>query len=51
MYASDLTDAQWAPLEPLLRQERGQRHAGSRPRKHALRRVVDALLYVVKTGW
>ena len=50
MYASDLTDAQWARLEPLLKQARGQRHAGGRPRKYALRRVVDAVLYVVKTG-
>ncbi len=50
MYPSDLTDAQWAHLEPLLRQEGGLRHAGGRPRKHELRRVVDALLYVVKTG-
>ena len=50
MYPSDLTNVQWAKLEPLLRQARGKRHAGGRPRKHALRRVVDALLYVVKTG-
>src|SRR6202453_5492058 len=50
MYPSDLTDAQWARLEPLLWQPRGSRHAGGRPRKHELRRVVDALLYVVKTG-
>lgn len=50
MYPSDLTDAQWARLEPLLRQERVSRHAGGRPRKHELRRVADALLYVVKTG-
>jgi len=50
MYPSDLTDAQWSRLEPLLQQDRGSRHAGGRPRKHDLRRVVDALLYVVKTG-
>src|ERR1017187_7187213 len=50
MYPSDLSDAQWARLEPLLRQQRGSRHAGGRPRRHELRRVVDALLYVVKTG-
>ena len=50
MYPSDLSDAQWLRLEPLLQQERGSRHAGGRPRKHELRRVVDALLYVVKTG-
>jgi transposase len=50
MYPSDLTDKQWSKLEPLLNESRGSRHAGGRPRKHALRRVVDALLYVVKTG-
>jgi transposase len=44
MYPSDLSDVQWARLDPLLRQQRGSRHAGGRPRKHALRRVVDALL-------
>jgi len=50
MYPSDLSDAQWSRLEPLLKESRGRRHAGGRPRKHELRRVVDALLYVVKTG-
>jgi transposase len=50
MYPSDLTDAQWSKLEPLLKPLRGNRHAGGRPRKYELRRVVDALLYVVKTG-
>jgi transposase len=48
MYPSDLTDGQWAKLEPLLNPPRGDRHAGGRPRKYELRRVVDALLYVVK---
>jgi transposase len=32
MYASDLTDGQWERLEPLLRQEGNNRHAGGRPR-------------------
>jgi len=50
MYASDLTDVQWARLEPLLTEPRGERHAGGRPRKYERRRVVDAMLYVVKTG-
>ena len=50
MYPSDLTDKQWSRLEPLLNEPRGERHAGGRPRKHEQRRVVDALLYVVKTG-
>jgi len=50
MYPSDLTDVQWSKLEPLLQPVRGERHAGGRPRKYPLRRVVDAMLYVVKTG-
>jgi transposase len=50
MYPSDLTDVQWSKLEPLLHPVRGERHAGGRPRKYPLRRVVEAMLYVVKTG-
>ena len=50
MYPSDLTDVQWNKLERLLKEPRTGRHAGGRPRKYELRRVVDALLYVVKTG-
>lgn len=50
MYPSDLTDSQWNKLEPLLEVPRGHRHGGGRPRKYELRRVVDATLYVVKTG-
>ncbi|HZB87194.1 MAG TPA: IS5 family transposase [Terracidiphilus sp.] len=50
MYPSDLTDAQWLELEPLLRQLRVQRHGGGRPRKYELRRIVDAMFNVVKTG-
>ena len=49
MYPSDLKDAQWARLEPLLQERRGLCHAGGRPRKYELRRVVDGLLYMVKT--
>ena len=50
MYPSDLSDAQWLQLEPLLQPVRGDRHGGGRPRKYELRRVVDAVLYLVKTG-
>jgi transposase len=50
MYPSDLTDAQWLQLEPLLQPVRCDRHGGGRPRKYELRRVVNALLYLVKTG-
>ena len=50
MYPSDLSDAQWKKLEPLLNEPRIGRHAGGRPRKYEQRRIVDGLLYVVKTG-
>src|SRR5262249_30062114 len=45
-YPSDLTDAQWRLVEPLLPPAPG----GGRPRTIALREVVDAIVYVGKTG-
>jgi putative transposase len=45
-YPSDLTDAQWAVLKPLLPQAR---HLG-RPRKTGLREIVDAILYRNRNG-
>lgn len=48
MYPSDLTDAQWAVLEPHLLATRESRRG--RPIVLGQRRVIDALLYVVKTG-
>ena len=45
-YPSDLTNAQWAVLEPLI----PPANPNTRPRKHPMRRVVEALLYVVKEG-
>jgi transposase len=50
MYPSDLTDTQWAKLEPLLKPSHLGRHGGGRPRKYKRRRVVEAMLYVVRTG-
>ena len=47
-YPSDLTDAQWALLEPLLR-ERDPTGPG-RPPRVDLREVVNALLYLKQTG-
>jgi putative transposase len=47
-YPSDLTDAQWAVVAPLL-QERPRPGPG-RPRRVALREVVNALLYMKQTG-
>lgn len=45
-YPTDLTDAQWAVLEPLLPDAK----PGGRPRKTDLREVVNALLYLNRTG-
>jgi transposase len=48
-YPSDLTDAQWALLEPLLRRPRRADGRG-RPPEVALREVVNAILYVLREG-
>jgi transposase len=45
-YPSDLTDAQWALIEPLLPRAK----TGGRREKHPRRDIVDAILYVVRTG-
>lgn len=46
-YASDLTDAQWALLEPLFTPPAAK---GGRPRKHPLREVLNGMLYVLRGG-
>ncbi|MGY2985477.1 transposase [Bradyrhizobium sp. USDA 4518] len=45
-YASDMTDAEWAVIRRLL--PRANRRG--RPRKTELRRVIEAILYIVSTG-
>jgi transposase len=45
-YPSDITDAQWALIEPQLPPEPG----GGRPRKTDARDVLDAILYILRTG-
>src|SRR5690349_17147524 len=45
-YPSDLTDPQWALLEPLIPPAR----PGGRPRKTDLRLVVNALFYLNREG-
>jgi transposase len=45
-YSSDLSDPEWAMIEPRL----PQRNRLGRPPKTELRRVVNALLYMVRTG-
>ncbi|GAA1329152.1 IS5 family transposase [Pseudonocardia xinjiangensis] len=45
-YPSDTSDEQWALIEPQLPQVR----TGGWPEKHPRRALVDAILYVVRTG-
>jgi transposase len=45
-YPSDLTDEQWALLEPLLPRAK----PGGRPRSVDLREVANAMLYLLRTG-
>ncbi len=50
-YSTDITDAQWAVIEPIVTYRSDQdRYNGGRPRTVNLRRVVDALLYQARTG-
>ena len=45
-YPTDLTDAQWAALGPLLPAARTR----GRPRRTDLRAVIDAILYLLRSG-
>jgi putative transposase len=45
-YPTDLTDRQWARLEPLLPPPK----PGGRPRETDAREVVNAILYVLRNG-
>lgn len=46
LYPSDLSDAEWALLEPMIPAAR----PGGRPRTHPTRELVDAMLYVLRGG-
>ncbi len=45
-YPSDLTDAQWMLIEPLIPKPL----PGGRPRSVAMRQVVNAILYINRSG-
>ena len=45
-YPSDLTDAEWGLLEPLLPSPQ----RGGRPRIYSRREVVNAIMYVLRSG-
>ncbi len=44
-YPSDLTDAQWELIAPMVKPR-----PGGRPATHPRRRIVDAILYLNRTG-
>ena len=45
-YPTDLTDAQWAILAPLVPAPK----PGGRPARHERREIVEAILYVLRAG-
>jgi putative transposase len=45
-YTSDLTDEEWQLLQPLLPRAK----SGGRPRKYAMRDVIDGIQYVLRGG-
>jgi transposase len=45
-FPSDLTDAEWARLEPLI----PAAEPGGRPRKTDMRAAMNAILYLLRTG-
>ncbi len=47
-YSTDLTDAQWEKLQAVLPKAKNGRTG--RPRTHALREIINALLYQARTG-
>lgn len=50
-YPTDLSDARWALIEPLLTEWRAARRGlGIAPIKHDLREIVNAILYFNRTG-
>lgn len=46
-YPSDISDAQWEILEPLIRTPKKK---GGKPAEHPLREIVNALFYILRTG-
>ena len=45
-YPTDLTDDEWQILKPLLPPEK----SGGRPRKYALREVLNGIQYILRSG-
>lgn len=49
-YPSDMTDAEWVLIEPLLPVPACRTARGGRPEKHPRREIVDAIRYIVDNG-
>jgi len=49
-YPSDLTDEQWALIEPLLPPSGSGTAKGGRPQEVDLRKIVDGILYLNRAG-
>ena len=49
-YPSDLSDVQWAILEPLLPVPASHQMRGGRPERHCRRQILNALFYLVDNG-
>ena len=48
-YPTDVTDEQWAIMEPLLPPQKTEGRTG-RPREYAHREIVNGIFYVLRTG-
>jgi transposase len=48
-YPTDLTDRQWSMVEPLL-PESEPVAPGGRPPVHSKRKIVNAILYLIRSG-
>lgn len=49
-YPSDLTDKQWMKIEALLPQPKSDSQIGGRPRTTDIREVVNACMYLARSG-
>lgn len=49
-YPSDMTDAEWALIEPLLPVPACRTSSGGRPEKWPRREIVDGIRYLVDNG-
>lgn len=49
-YSTDLTDAQWALVEPFFPPVNRPDGRNGRPREHSYREILNGILYIVRAG-